>query len=308
MEGPRLEEAGEEQRQEKKKQQPQRYWKGEASQQEGAGPAGARRDRRKKKVVSAVAGGRSRLSGKTDPFPGAAAVRRERVQKFQRGAPGKPGTASSKRLRAHLAAQEEKAEAAARQAARMELLLLEEPGYLEGEEGEDTCSIAQADIAAAVDLAAGAKHFELRLSQFGPYRVSYTRNGKHLLLGGRRGHVAALDWQTKALMCEVNVMESVTDLTWLHTETMFAVAQRRWLYVYDNQGVELNCLKRFHGVQRMEFLPYHFLLATASETGFLQYLDVSVGKEVATICTKGGRLGVMAQNPANAVVHLGHSN
>lgn len=29
--------------------------------------------------------------------------------------------------------------------------------YLEGEEGEDTCTITQADIAAAVDLAAGAK-------------------------------------------------------------------------------------------------------------------------------------------------------
>lgn len=43
-------------------------------------------------------------------------------------------------------------------------------------------------------------------------------------------------------------------------------------------------------------------------TGFLQYLDISVGQEVATLATRGGRLSVMAQNAANAVVHLGHSN
>ncbi|XP_054832539.1 WD repeat-containing protein 46 [Eublepharis macularius] len=254
-------------------------------------------------------GGRDQISGKVDPFPGPAVISDEWVQKFRRGTkPKEKGKVSNKQLRHKLALQEEKAEAAAKQAARMDLLLLEEPGFLEGDEGEDTCTITQADIADAVDLAAGAKRFELRLAQFGPYRLSYTRNGRHLLLGGRRGHVAALDWHTKALLCEINVMETVTDLAWLHTETMFAVAQRKWLYVYDNQGVELSCLKRFHGVQRMEFLPYHFLLATASETGFLQYLDVSVGKEVATICTKGGRLGVMTQNPSNAIVHLGHSN
>lgn len=35
--------------------------------------------------------------------------------------------------------------------------------------------------------------FDLKLPDLGPYAIDFTRNGRFLVLGGRRGHLAMLD-------------------------------------------------------------------------------------------------------------------
>lgn len=194
-------------------------------------------------------------------------------------------------------------------AAKSELLLTEQSGFLEADDHEKTYQISQKEIKQAVDITAASKLFELKL-EHGPYRFDYFRNGRNLVIGGERGHVSGLDWVTKDLQFEFNVRETVHDVSYLNMPTMIAVAQKDWVHVYDNDGIELHCLKQLYQIKRMTFLPYHFLLAAGSETGFLHYLDVSTGTNVASYRMKhaGGRFTTLVQNKSNAIVHTGHGN
>ncbi|KAK7014075.1 WD repeat-containing protein 46 [Halocaridina rubra] len=210
--------------------------------------------------------------------------------------------------RKRLENKEARVKEAEEEAARAEVLLTENTGLMEANEGTYTSHVAQTDIRDSVDITSATKSFDLKLDQFGPYKMQFTRNGRHLMLGGRMGHLASFDWMTKKLHCEINVMESIHDICWLHTEQMMAVAQKKWVYIYDNQGTELHCLKKLCHVLKMEFLPYHFLLCAGGEVGFLSWLDISLGREVIQTYTKKGRLDVMTQNPYNAVICCGHAN
>jgi len=245
-----------------------------------------------------------------DPFPGRKPVDPKKLKKYSKGMGVDLRNIKGKVQEKELERQEETLELAAEQAARGEILLPAEAGYLEGDDEEESMlELTQTEIKKAVDEVSATKSFDLNLQDFGPYKIDYTRNGKYLLIGGRRGHVAAFDWASKRLMCEINAMESVHSVRWLHTENLFAVAQKKWTYVYDNTGVEIHCVKKLNNVSNMEYLPYHFLLATGNDAGFIHWLDVSIGKMVKqTYAQKhGDKLDVMCQNPANAAVIFGHS-
>lgn len=126
------------------------------------------------------------------------------------------------------------------------------------------------------------------MEDYGPYAFDVTRNGRHLLLGGKKGHLSLLEWKRKELVCEFQAKQLVRDVKFLHNEQMYAVAQKKHLFIYDANGIELHCLRDHLEPKYLEFLPYHYLLVSASKLGFIQYLDVSMGKTVAEIKTKRG--------------------
>eukprot|EP00947_MAST-08B_sp_MAST-8B-sp1_P006475 g6475.t1 len=88
---------------------------------------------------------------------------------------------------------------------------------------------------------------------------------------------------------------------------MFAVAQKKYCYIYDNHGTELHCLRHHVEPFRLEFLPYHFLMVTVGRTGYIKWQDTSTGQLVAEFRTKRGPCDCLRQNPRNAVSVLGHT-
>ncbi|GAQ78070.1 WD40 repeat-like superfamily protein [Klebsormidium nitens] len=234
---------------------------------------------------------------------------RKKAVKYNRGPQTKLKGIQDKKLKGQLRATEKLYGEAATSAAKVEQWLLPaEAGFLEAEGVERTQNYRQEAILPHLDLTSQRKIFDLRLPDLGPYSLDYTRSGRHLLVGGRKGHLAIMDWARAQLVTELQVKETTRDVQFLHNESFFAAAQKKYVYVYDKRGIEVHCLKEHTDVLKLGFLHHHFLLASVGKYGVLRYQDTSTGAIVSQHKTKLGRCGVLGVNPYNAAVGLGHSN
>lgn len=120
-----------------------------------------------------------------------------------------------KKLRANIKKLDERYKSATSAAKDAELLRPENgPGYMEAEEGtlERTWKVGQKVVKEAVDISTAQKGFSLSLEEMGPYGIDYTRDGRSLLLGGRKGHTAGFQWREGKLAHELQLGETVRDV------------------------------------------------------------------------------------------------
>ena len=164
------------------------------------------------------------------------------------------------------------------------------------------------------------------LAMDSPHGIRYDRSGRFGLLFSSsinpQGHIAIMDCHTRALVPsgEFFVQENIRDACFLHHAGMLATASaNNPVKIYDNAGAEIHSLADHLDALQLEFLPYHFLLASVGRSGFLKYTDTSTGQLVTQHRTRGmgggaepglraGQPVVMRQNSYNGVMHIGHTN
>ncbi|ELA41602.1 uncharacterized protein VICG_01350 [Vittaforma corneae ATCC 50505] len=142
----------------------------------------------------------------------------------------------------------------------------------------------------------------------GPYKCTYTHNGSHMLVNNKNGYISGFNTQNLQLCFESNIEDSIYDTKWLHNEQYFATAQEDCVFVYDKMGRELHAVRDMKSTRMIEFLPYHFLLAGTTTSGFMNYLDTSTGEIVSSLFISDKNPSCIKASPTNGVVHLGSKN
>ncbi|KAK6144703.1 hypothetical protein DH2020_021523 [Rehmannia glutinosa] len=271
-----------------------------------------------------------------------------KVKKYLRGEAADLGVLQDKKLKGQLAVREALYGKSAQAAAKAEKWLMpSEGGYLEAEGIEKTWRIKQEAIAGEVDILSTRKQFDIVLPELGPYTLDFTLSGRYMVAAGRKGHLALVDMKNMDLVKEFQVRETVRDVVFLHDQKLLAAAQKKYVYMYNENGTEMHCLKftaidspfrnsddnfegsenfqrRFplfgqnsdlnhilfqeHGAAtKLQFLHKHFLLTSINKLGQLHFQDITTGQMIGNFRTGFGRSDVMQVNPFNNVVTVGHS-
>lgn len=175
---------------------------------------------------------------------------------------------------------------------------LEQPGYIIKD--KKSISLDQESITNLVSQQAKENKYVINL-EIGKYNVRYDDSGRFLSVYEENGYFSMIDAKTRHLFFENNVNEKIHDVKFLHNELYIAVAQKKNLFIYDNMGREIHCVRKNKNVVKMDFLPYHLLLSSVTYDGVLRYLDTTMGKIVSenqtsvkpTCLTKDSTTGIV---------------
>ncbi|KAL0227785.1 hypothetical protein RCL1_003928 [Eukaryota sp. TZLM3-RCL] len=186
-----------------------------------------------------------------------------------------------------------------------QILLTESAGYLEAEGVEQTFKYSQSEIVKHVDHQTQSKIFNIPLTQ--PHKASFDRNGKFLLLTGSEGHCSMLDWKTRHSVVDFNFVDQCYDSVFLHNHSLYATAQSKGAYIYDQKGIEIHALKNHNNPRHLTYLPHHFLLVSGGLSCRITWQDVSTGDVVAAFPTRVGPCKSLSHSPTTGLVYHGDS-
>jgi U3 small nucleolar RNA-associated protein 7 len=192
---------------------------------------------------------------------------------------------TDKKLRSAIERTELKNKAAEKFGSYLDSLTLSKPSGLVADDNETTRQFRTANLKSEMSMQMRSQIWDVKLD-FGEYRCDFGQDGKTLALAGSKGHVALLDWKQKRLMKEWRLTERTRDIKVVAQNRMVAVAQKDFVSVYDEQGLEVHRLRNMPEPQWLEYLPYHFLLCSISSFGLLSYQDLTTGQIVAEHKTK----------------------
>lgn len=173
------------------------------------------------------------------------------------------------------------------------------------DDGEVAWDVRQRDILNAVPEQDRARMLNLHLS-FGPYKAAYTPTGRDITLVGANGHLACINLRDASLRGETHLSQACRAVTYLHDESLVAVAQHAATFIYQTADAsELHCLTDLPFIDHLTFLKQHYILAAAGRHGRVSWFDVSVGRRLATARTGRGPTTALAHNPQSGIVAAG---